>query len=92
MTAGPAAVTDWRPRLAPAVVLRYDRVRGTELLLMPERVVVLAGRAGDILELCDGEREVGQIVGQLAARFPGAAVAHDVPVFLRRIRAEGWLR
>ncbi|MBA4860973.1 pyrroloquinoline quinone biosynthesis peptide chaperone PqqD [Streptomyces sp. PSKA54] len=82
----------WRPRLAPAIVLRHDRVRGADLLVMPERVVVLAGRAAAVLGLCDGERDVRRIVGELASRFPGAPVAADVPVFLRRLRAEGWLR
>ncbi|MFI8519550.1 pyrroloquinoline quinone biosynthesis peptide chaperone PqqD [Streptomyces sp. NPDC085481] len=82
----------WRPVLAPAVVLRPDRVRGTDLLVMPERVVVLHGRAGDVLALCDGRREVPAIVAALAARFPGAPVAEDTPAFLERLRTEGWLR
>ncbi|MGW7404002.1 pyrroloquinoline quinone biosynthesis peptide chaperone PqqD [Streptomyces sp. NPDC054833] len=90
MTAG--AAPHWRPRLAPAVTLRHDRVRGTDLLVMPERVVVLTGQAGTVLGLCDGERDVRRIVGDLGARFPGSPVATDVPVFLGRMRAEGWLR
>ncbi|MGW2628940.1 pyrroloquinoline quinone biosynthesis peptide chaperone PqqD [Streptomyces chattanoogensis] len=82
----------WRPLLAPAVHLRYDRVRGVDLLLLPERVVVLEGSAGDVLRLCNGEREVPDIVAELARRHPGAPVADEVPAFLGRIRAEGWLR
>ena len=82
----------WRPRLALAVALRHDRVRGADLLVMPERVVVLEGHAGSVVGLCDGERDVSRIVGELAARFPGAPVAADVPVFLDRLRVEGWLR
>ncbi|MER5178791.1 pyrroloquinoline quinone biosynthesis peptide chaperone PqqD [Streptomyces sp. NPDC002896] len=86
-----SAEEQWRPRLAPAIVLRHDRVRGVDLLVMPERVVVLSGRAAAVLALCDGERDVRGIVGELAARFPGAPVATDVPAFLQRLRAEGWL-
>ncbi|UXY31792.1 pyrroloquinoline quinone biosynthesis peptide chaperone PqqD [Streptomyces sp. HUAS TT20] len=82
----------WRPGLAPAVLLRHDRVRGTDLLVMPERVVVLTGQAGTVLGLCDGERDVRRIVEVLGARFPGSPVATDVAVFLGRMRAEGWLR
>lgn len=63
-----------------------------DLLLLPERVVVLSGRAAEILRLCDGHRRVGQIVDVLAVRFPGAPVANEVPPFLDRIREEGWLR
>ncbi|MFJ9855635.1 pyrroloquinoline quinone biosynthesis peptide chaperone PqqD [Streptomyces sp. NPDC101150] len=82
----------WRPVLAPAVHLRHDRVRGTDLLLLPERVVVLEGSAGAVLRWCDGKREVPQIVRELARRYPGAPVADEVPEFLDRMREEGWLR
>ncbi|MFG1671272.1 pyrroloquinoline quinone biosynthesis peptide chaperone PqqD [Streptomyces sp. Y7] len=82
----------WRPVLARSVVLRYDRVRGTYLLLLPERVVVLHGNAGGVLRLCDGSRAVADVVAELVARFPGAPVAEEVPEFLRTLRKEGWLR
>ncbi|MFI9047358.1 pyrroloquinoline quinone biosynthesis peptide chaperone PqqD [Streptomyces sp. NPDC053427] len=82
----------WRPVLAPAVHLRYDRVRGGDLLLLPERVVVLEGSAGTVLRWCDGEHEVPDIVAELACRYPGAPVADEVPDFLDRMREEGWLR
>jgi len=87
-----ASATGWRPALARSVVLRRDRVRQAELLVLPERVVVLGGRAADVLRLCDGHRQVGEIVDALAARFPGAPVAEEVPRFLDRVREEGWLR
>ncbi|MER6995646.1 pyrroloquinoline quinone biosynthesis peptide chaperone PqqD [Streptomyces sp. NPDC000410] len=82
----------WKPVLARSVMLRYDRVRDTDLLVLPERVVVLKGNAGAIVRLCDGERDVDAIVAELAARHPGAPVADDVPAFLGRLRKEGWLR
>ncbi|MFR0354095.1 pyrroloquinoline quinone biosynthesis peptide chaperone PqqD [Streptomyces sediminimaris] len=87
-----AAPTDWRPRLAPATVLRHDRARDTDLLLVPERVVVLRGAAGAVVALCDGRRSVRDIVGELADRFPDSPVATDVPPFLEGLRKEGWLR
>jgi len=96
--AGEVAVADaghWTPALSRSVMLRHDRVRGTDLLLMPERVVVLRGSAGAVLRLCDGRREVGAIVAELAERFPdesGASVATEVPEFLGRLREEGWIR
>lgn len=82
----------WKPVLARSVVFRYDRVRDTDLLVLPERVVVLQGNAGSILRLCDGATDVGTIVATLTARHPGAPVAAEVPAFLRRLRAEGWLK
>ncbi|MFD9905495.1 pyrroloquinoline quinone biosynthesis peptide chaperone PqqD [Streptomyces sp. NPDC059063] len=83
---------DWRPALHRSVLLRHDRVRGVDLLVLPERVVVLRGAAGSIVALCDGERDVDAIVAELARRHPGAPVAVEVPVFLEQLREEGWLR
>ncbi|MFF4584960.1 pyrroloquinoline quinone biosynthesis peptide chaperone PqqD [Streptomyces sp. NPDC001388] len=72
-------------------MLRHDQVRGADLLVLPERVVVLEGHAGQIVGLCDGTRTVPGIVDELAARHPGAPVATEVPAFLDRLRREGWL-
>ncbi|GAA1190409.1 pyrroloquinoline quinone biosynthesis protein D [Kitasatospora gansuensis] len=82
----------WRPALPGSAVLRHDRVRGTDLLLLPERVVVLRGSAGRVLRLCDGSRAVPEIVDALANAFPGAPVAAEVPAFLEELRERGWLR
>ncbi len=83
---------EWRPALARSIVLRHDTVRGADLLLMPERAVRLSETGGRILRLCDGSRTVGDIIAELGAAYPGAPLADDVPGFLDRIRAEGWLR
>lgn len=90
MTTAPE--TDWRPALAPALVRRHDPVRDADLLLLPERVGVLKGSAAAVVGLCDGNRSVRDIVHELAERFPGAPVAVEVPLFLERLREEGWLR
>ncbi|WP_262701191.1 MULTISPECIES: pyrroloquinoline quinone biosynthesis peptide chaperone PqqD [Streptomyces] len=95
MTPGPgtpSAPAGWRPALSPAVCLRHDRVRDADLLVLPERVVVLRGSAAKILRLCDGDRDLDAIVTELQSRFPGAPVAEDVPAFLDRMRGEGWVR
>ncbi|MEV6107947.1 pyrroloquinoline quinone biosynthesis peptide chaperone PqqD [Streptomyces sp. NPDC051940] len=82
----------WTPALAPGVLLRRDPVRGADLLVLPEKVVVLTGRAARVLRLCDGRRTVPAVVAELAAAFPGAPVAGDVPPFLAGLREKGWLR
>ncbi|MER6419778.1 pyrroloquinoline quinone biosynthesis peptide chaperone PqqD [Streptomyces sp. NPDC001137] len=81
----------WRPALSRGVVLHHDRVRDTDLLLLPERVVVLRGSAGPVLGLCDGTRAVDDIVAELGERYPAAPVAAEVPGFLAALRKEGWL-
>ncbi|MGA5134226.1 pyrroloquinoline quinone biosynthesis peptide chaperone PqqD [Streptomyces blastmyceticus] len=73
-------------------MLRYDGVRERELLIVPERVVILNRQAGEVLRLCDGTRSVKEIIAVLAERYPHAPVAADVLDFLGRMRSERWLR
>ena len=67
-----------RPRLATGARLRYDEVREEHVLLIPEGAVRLNPTAAEVLELCDGERSVDEIVGSLSARYEGADVRDDV--------------
>jgi pyrroloquinoline quinone biosynthesis protein D len=67
-----------RPRLATGARLRYDDVREEHLLLIPEGAVRLNPTAAQVLELCDGERSVDDIVDALSARYEGADLRADV--------------
>jgi len=67
-----------RPRLVTGARLRYDDVREEHLLLIPEGAVRLNPTAAQVLELCDGERSVDEIVDALSARYEGADVRDDV--------------
>jgi len=67
-----------RPRLATGARLRYDEVREEHLLLIPEGAVRLNPTAAEVLELCDGERSLDDIVGALSERYQGADVRDDV--------------
>jgi pyrroloquinoline quinone biosynthesis protein D len=67
-----------RPRLVTGARLRYDEVREEHLLLIPEGAVRLNPTAAEVLELCDGERSLDDIVGTLSARYEGADVRDDV--------------
>jgi pyrroloquinoline quinone biosynthesis protein D len=67
-----------RPRLVTGARLRYDEVREEHLLLVPEGAVRLNSTAAEVLELCDGERSLDEIVGALAARYDGSDLRDDV--------------
>jgi pyrroloquinoline quinone biosynthesis protein D len=67
-----------RPRLVTGARLRYDDVRDEHVLLIPEGVVKLNPTAVEVLELCDGERSVDEIVAALSARYDGADLDGDV--------------
>jgi pyrroloquinoline quinone biosynthesis protein D len=67
-----------RPRLVTGARLRYDEVREEHLLLIPEGAVKLNATAVEVLELCDGERSLDDIVAALSARYDGADLRDDV--------------
>ncbi len=67
-----------RPRLVTGARLRYDEVREEHVLLVPEGVVRLNPTAAEVLELCDGERTLDEIVGALSARYDGPDLRDDV--------------
>jgi pyrroloquinoline quinone biosynthesis protein D len=66
------------PRLVTGARLRYDEVREEHLLLVPEGAVRLNPSAAEVLELCDGQRTVDEIVDVLSARYDGADLGADV--------------
>jgi pyrroloquinoline quinone biosynthesis protein D len=78
-----------RPRLATGARLRYDEVREEHLLLVPEGAVVLNPTAAEVLELCDGERSLDEIVGALSARYDGADVRDDVTELVEGLAQRG---
>ena len=78
-----------KPRLANGVRLRWDDVRETHVLLYPEGALVLNETAAAVLELCDGERTLEEIVDTLSERFDGADVRNDVESLVAAIAERG---
>jgi pyrroloquinoline quinone biosynthesis protein D len=79
-----------RPYLARLVRLEWDPVRESHVLLAPEGVLVLNRTGATILKLCDGERTVGDIVGELRGRYDRVA-GDEVRDFLARLAARRWV-
>jgi pyrroloquinoline quinone biosynthesis protein D len=82
----PTARDTDRPRLAPFVRLTFDPTRQRHVLLSPETVVVLNATGTAIIELCDGERTVAEIVAELRSRY-AHVVDDDVRAYLGRLVA-----
>ncbi|MCE0535825.1 pyrroloquinoline quinone biosynthesis peptide chaperone PqqD [Kineosporia rhizophila] len=83
MTAIAAAT---RPRLARHVRLTYSAARERPVLLLPETVVVLNPTGAAILELCNGQRTIAQIVTELGQRYREVP-AEEVQRFLAGLAA-----
>ena len=78
-----------RPRLVTGARLQYDEVREEHMLLVPEGVVRLNPTAVAVLELCDGERSVDEIVSTLSAQYDGADVRDDVQGLVEGLSQRG---
>ena len=80
-----------RPRLRSPARMKYDKVRQSNLLLLPERVVELNEAAGAILWLCDGQRTIEQMIGELEVKFVQTGLGDDVVEFVSSAAERGWL-
>jgi len=86
-----AIAGDSVPRLSRGC--RMSAVEGQEdMLLIPEGALRLKGPGRFIVELCDGERTLRQIVEELTQRFDDAdayVIEAEVVAFLARLRDRG---
>lgn len=76
------------PALPRGVRLHFDKVRGSWVLLAPERTVTLDAVAHAILSEIDGTRSFGEITAALAAAYaaPADQIAADSAAFLAGLR------
>jgi pyrroloquinoline quinone biosynthesis protein D len=76
-----------QPRLAPGC--RWGTQGEQQVVLFPEGMIRVEGTGQNILELCDGQRTVQEIVATLAERYGKAdptKIAEDVTSFLEALQ------
>jgi len=76
-----------RPKLRPGCRLSRSEQQGV-VLLIPEGALRLVGPGEKIVERCDGEHTLDEIVRDLKAEFPSADPARveaEVTAFLSRL-------
>jgi len=71
--------------------LQWEQAQDCHVLLYPEGMVKLNPAAGEILKLVDGQRNLGQIIEALEAKFPGTELAGDVREFFETASINGWV-
>ena len=76
----PQLSSEARPGLAPGVRLTFDEARDRWVVLAPERVLVPDETALEILQRCDGAKQVDAIVDELATAYSAdrSEIEHDV--------------
>ena len=82
-----------RPVLPRHAKLKFDATRQVWVILAPERVLAPDEIAVEVLQLCDGISNVGQIVDLLAEKYAAerSAIATDVVAMLQDLADKGFL-
>jgi pyrroloquinoline quinone biosynthesis protein D len=78
----------------PMYLFRWEEAQQAHVLLYPEGIVKLNETAAEILKLCDGDRTVDQMIGELEQKFTidRERIASGVYKFLEEAHAKGWVR
>ncbi|NVN85459.1 MAG: pyrroloquinoline quinone biosynthesis peptide chaperone PqqD [Rhodopseudomonas sp.] len=82
-----------RPVLPRHAKLRFDETRHRWVILAPERVLAPDDIAVEILQLCDGVRNVAAIIDSLAAKYVAVRelIGADVIAMLQDLADKGFL-
>jgi pyrroloquinoline quinone biosynthesis protein D len=82
-----------RPILPRHAKLKFDETRQVWVILAPERVLAPDEIAVEVLQLCDGVRNVAEMVDALAVKYaaPREAIASDVIAMLQDLADKGFL-
>jgi pyrroloquinoline quinone biosynthesis protein D len=81
-----------RPRLASGFRLQWEPAQSAHVLLYPEGMVKLNQSAAEILQRCNGERDIDQIVSDLENAFGAQGLAGEVRDFLAMASQQGWIQ
>lgn len=82
-----------RPVLPRHARLKFDETRRVWVILAPERVLAPDEIAVEVLQLCDGQRSVAEVVDVLVAKYtaPREAISADVIAMLQDLADKGFL-
>lgn len=91
MSAAPGFERNGVPRLRNGFRLQHEPAQDAHVLLFPEGMIKLSMSAKEILERCDGERSVDDVIAALETAFPGADLTNDVLDFIGVATEKGWI-
>lgn len=82
-----------RPVLPRHAKLKFDEIRQRWVILAPERVLAPDEIAVEVLQLCDGVRNVTAIIDMLAEKYAAerGAISTDVIAMLQDLADKGFL-
>jgi pyrroloquinoline quinone biosynthesis protein D len=71
--------------------LQWEEAQQKYVILYPEGMVELNQSSAEILKLCDGSRNLAQIVSELEQKFATAGLTNDVTAFMEVATQNGWI-
>ena len=80
------------PVIAPTHRLQWEEAQHCWVILYPEGMVKLNPSSAEILQRCDGQKDVKTITEELQQQFPDAEIADDILNFLEVAHVNGWIR
>ncbi|RLA25392.1 MAG: pyrroloquinoline quinone biosynthesis peptide chaperone PqqD [Gammaproteobacteria bacterium] len=72
--------------------LQWEEAQQKDVILYPEGMVELNQSSAEILKLCDGTRNLDQIVVDLEEKFATSGLKNDIISFLDVALNNGWIQ
>jgi pyrroloquinoline quinone biosynthesis protein D len=76
---------------SPLHRLQWEEAQQKNVILYPEGMVELNQSSAEILKLCDGTRQLAQLVQELEAKFETTDLKDDITAFLEVALNNGWI-
>ncbi|HUL13937.1 MAG TPA: pyrroloquinoline quinone biosynthesis peptide chaperone PqqD [Methylococcaceae bacterium] len=77
---------------SPLHRLQWEQAQQRHVILYPEGMVELNTTAAEILQLCDGTRNLEGIVEELERKFETTGLIDDIRELLETALENGWIR
>ena len=77
---------------SPLHRLQWEEAQQRYVILYPEGLVELNMSAAEILKLCDGTRDLDEIVSELETKFETTGLRDDISELLQSALDNGWIR
>ncbi|MEE9339484.1 MAG: pyrroloquinoline quinone biosynthesis peptide chaperone PqqD [Methylococcaceae bacterium] len=78
-------------KFSPMHRLQWEEAQQKYVILYPEGMVELNESSAEILQLCDGSRNINQIVAELEEMFSASDLKDDINSFLEVALKNGWI-
>ncbi len=79
-------------KVASGLRLQFEEAQDSWVLLYPEGMVKLNQSAAEILQRCDGKRDLADVIALLEKDFEQTGLQEDVMSFIEIAREQKWIK